>query len=267
MRIPSLAKLIFVLSMLIIAETNAQTKKKEVPQYTPIQMTSIERAFPVVYDILKSKYKISLHTMDWSDKKLQSQFYEFKGTGFLAMQQRARFEVIIDEANTLNVSMVDVQSANSNNEWSSTYPDKVTNYVKVEFTEAIRSALADNQTVDKAMDNFYRDLIINIFFYSRATELAGKKWFDTYLAEKPVKWNLSFGDIAENKNSQFKQKYVETYTLVVDSFTNANFQFAFTRYTNSDANIMLKKGSNVEVTSICKSLRYSNGNFSIVLAD
>lgn len=238
-------------------------KKKEVVQYTPILLTNIEEVFPVAFLILNEKYRVIVETLKWGERKIESSFIQYRKT--LGMQ-RLRFEILIDENNTLNVSIPIVEFEGTSG-WTKTFVEKREREMQVEFIDAIRTSLNDPATVKRAQEKFYSDMFVNAKFFKTATKLAGDRWFEAFLKDRQVSLKLGFEDIKESPNSQYKTKYAENYGVYLSMISSKDTRFYVTRYTNSDRNVLATKNLSVTVEGHCRELLFTNNTFYIILTD
>lgn len=238
-------------------------KKKNMIQYKPIPMANVEEAFPVAAMIINDSYGINITRLDWGAKEMLSGYYQYRK---ILGVYRFRFRLTIDSENTLNVEAKEVQTTDANDNWMDYIVEKREREIVAGFAEQLSEALKKPDVIKKAQERFYTDLEINALFFFGATEVAGKRWFENYIKGKRVNWKLTFVDLAENKNPAYKSKYVENYNLAVEFISGAQTKFTIKKYTNSDKNVMTKKGSPVIVEGTCLSLSYNNA-FNIALVD
>lgn len=240
----------------------AQKKKMKV-QYRPIPMANVEEAFPVAAMILNDTYQIDISRLDWGAKEMLSQNYEYRK---IFGGYRFKFFLTIDTENTLNVEAKEMQTTDDGKEWKDHYVGKTEREIVAEFTEQLSEGLKKPDVIKKAQELFYTNLSINALFFSTATEVAGNRWFDNFIKDRKVNWKLTFVDLAENKNTRYKFKYVENYTLAVEFVSGKETKFTIRKYTNSDKNVLTRKGNAVIVEGTCLDLNYNN-SFNIVLVD
>jgi hypothetical protein len=240
-------KNLFVVAFICNVAYGQQTKIQE---YKPIPGVNIEQAFPVAAALLIGSIKVGLEQIDWSTKTMSSSFVSYNK---LILSARSRYKVSIDENSTLEVHMVDPQTYSSTDQaWSTSYEAKKEKNLKAELANAIRETLQKPEEVKKCQDWFYKDLYINSRFFEYATELAGNRWFENYLRDQPVKWKATFNDIKHNADNNYK--YMEKYSLKVNTLTTEQTNFIITKYTSNDKNTMTSKNTLTEFEGYCRSL-------------
>lgn len=240
----------------------AQKKKKEVVQYQAIPLANIEEAFPVAAKILNDEYRINITKLDWGKKEMLSGHYQYSK---LLGPFRFKFFISIDEENLLNVEAKEVQTT-SDDGWMDYVVEKREREIVAEFAEKLRIALDDAGLINEAKENFYTNLNINALFFITATEIAGERWFESFIKDRSVSWKLTFDDLKENKNSKYSFTYVENYTFSVEFVGGYKSNFNVIKYTNSDKNVLSRKGSTVIVDGTCVDLTYNN-IFNITLVE
>lgn len=238
-------------------------KKKNMVQYRPIPMVNIEEAFPVAAMIINDSYRINITKLDWGAKEMLSGYYQYRK---LLGLYRFKFLLTIDSENTLNIEAKEVQTTDANDRWMDYIVEKREREIVAEFAEQLSEALKKPDIIKKAQERFYTDLNINALFFFSATEIAGNRWFENFIKGRRVNWKLTFADLTENKNTAYKFKYTENYNLAIEFVSGAQTRFTIKKYTNSDKNVMTKKGSPVIVEGTCLNLNY-NDSFNIVLVD
>lgn len=257
-------KFYYVCTMLLLLSLSCfAQKKKNIVQYKPIPMTNIEEAFPVAAMIINDSYGINITRLDWGAKEMLSGHYQYRK---LLGAYRFKFQLKIDTENTLNVEPKEVQTTDANDNWMDYIIQKREREIVAEFAEQLSETLKKPDVIKKAQERFYTNLNINALFFLSATEIAGKRWFENFIKGRRVNWKLTFVDLTENKNSAFKYKYIENYNLAVEFVSGAQTKFTIKKYTDSDKNVMTKKGSPVIVEGTCLSLNYNN-SFNIILVD
>ena len=239
-----------------------QRRKKEVTQYQSIPMANVEEAFPVAAMILSDTYKVNVTRFDWGQKEMLSGFYQYQK--FLG-PHRFKFLITIDSDNMLNVEAKEVQTTTTDG-WIDYVVEKRERELVATFAEELREALKRPDLITTAQERFYTDLSINALFFLTATEVAGDRWFENYIKDRRVSWKLSFADLAENNNPSYEYAYVENYNLAVEFISGDKTHFTIRKYTDSDKNVLARKGSPVIVEGNCLRLDYNN-SFNITLVD
>lgn len=239
-------------------------QQPKIQEYKPIPGVNIEQAFPAAAGLLVGSGKVVLEQMDWNTKSMISSFLSYSKS--LILPARSRYQITIDDNSTLHIQMIDIQTYSSTNQvWVDQWETKKDKTLKAELANAIRETLQKPEEVKKYQDWFYRDLYINSRFFEHATELAGNRWFDNYLKDKPVKWKATFNDIKNNADNNYK--YMELFSLKVSTLTTDQTNFIITKYTNTDKNTMTSKNTLTDFEGYCRSLVYKDNTFYIVLTD
>ncbi len=257
-------KLISILTLFLIFTTvNAQEELK----YSPVTNINSDEVWPVVKYQLDFN-KIPIASLDYGQGILKTHFSEYyRGLS----KARARF-VFTYVDNVLNVEMENIQTERDGY-WQNSSESVLfkTEYkIKARMADGIRNILETPEKVNESKEIFYNSLDVHNLFYENATELAGKRWFETYLKDREVDWNLTFVDITENKSAQNKDfKYKESYVFQTGGleFDFLNAKFYITKYTNSDENIFTKKRSKINVKGVCRYLNYDLGSFYVVVTE
>lgn len=253
-----------VLMLLLIGTLSA---KKEKIVYSPVTNVNFEEVWPAVYAQLKFN-KMGLEEFDYGGGYLKSSYFQYY-SGLL--EYKGKFEFVYSD-NILEVDVVDIQlkkdgrwqNASSSNLFKTEYK------MNARTANGIRGILNSPEAINQSKELFYTSLEVHELFYRTATELAGKRWFEKYLQDKPVEWNLTFLNIDENKDNTdfaYKESYVYTTGSLSNTFDLAETKFVITKYCNSDENTFASKGSKKSVKGTCKSLQYTGGVFYIVMAD
>lgn len=257
-----LSMLLFL--VLLSVSLYGQKSKKEVIPYRSIQFANIEEAFPVAAMLFEGDLSATAGKLNWGEKEMISTYYEYRK---ILGSYRLRLRVFIDNENTLNVEPIKIQTTNATNEWVDySYVEKREKAIAAEFIEHLRLVLQMPEEIKRAQDVFYTDLVINALFFNSATELAGNRWFDSYVKDKNIKWKVSFIDLSKNTSTDYKFSYVENYSMSIEFVSGNETKFYIKKYTNSDQNVMKKKGSSVIVEGKCVALNYDN-SFNIILTD
>lgn len=238
-------------------------KKKDELQYQPIPLANVEEAFPVAAMILEDTYGVSISQLDWGKKEITSMNYNYRK---VLGEFRFKFLISIDDDNVLDVFPSNVQTTNGDGGWMDYMAEKRERAIVAQFTQELRKALEDPNTIKKAQGRFYTNLNVNALFFDTATKVAGDRWFENFIKDRPVKWKLSFVELAENKTSEFDYKYLENYAISVEFVSGDQSKFYVKRYTNSDTNVLTRKGSSVIVEGTCIALNYTN-SFNVILIE
>lgn len=243
----------------------AQKKKKV--EYTPVTNVSMEDVFPVAAYMLKFYYGGDVDRIEWGKKYMRSYYINYEK--LLGGSYRLKVNYQIDESNALDIKFDPVENYGTDTKkWYGAPEGKRENEIRIEIAEYIKNKLSNPDSVQKAKDWFYTNLRINFCFFESATELAGNRWFELYLKNKPVKWNIPFEDVKTNKANNYK--YAEEYSAElfgIESDANYVKKFAIVKYTDSDKNVMTSKKTTIMVEGYFRSLQYNNGLFTIVLTD
>jgi hypothetical protein len=246
--------------------------QKQKVEYSPVTGTNLEEAFPLATNILMESLGLGLYQFDYGSRILKTSYYEYyRGI----TRHRGRWQLSIDENGTLDIQIVDIQWwYGSQSRWDDTGEglfSKKEQKLRAALAEDIRNNLENKETVKEAQNWFFTNLEVNAKFYESATDLAGDRWFDNYLKDQRVDWNLTFIDIEKNSNSASNFKYKETYTyattLSLGSISFEDSKFFITKYTNKDNNVLTKKGDSRSVLGYCRSIRYDDGKFYVILTD
>jgi hypothetical protein len=238
-------------------------KKRDELQYQPIPLANIEEAFPVASMILEDKYGVSISQLDWGKKEITSMNYNYRK---VLGEFRFKFLITIDSENILDVYPTSVQTTSTDGGWMDYMAEKRERAIVAQFTQDLRKALEDPHVIKKAQDRFYTDLNVNALFFTTATKVAGDRWFENFIKNRPVKWKLSFVELSENKTAEFDYKYMENYAISVEFVSGDQSKFYVKRYTNSDVNVLTRKGSSVIVDGTCLALNYT-GSFNVILVE
>ena len=254
---------------LTMLAANAQRNKKQPATYTPLTGVRTEDVLPMAAYVLKTHYKGDIDYLAWGDRHMRSYWISyFWGLG---TQCRLKANYRVDDANALEIIMDPVEMYDSDNHrWVGAREDKRELNIKIEMAELLRTRLAQPDSVRKAQDWFYTNLRVNACFFETATELAGQRWFEADLKDKPVQWTLPFDDVKANAVDGYK--YAEYYSgnisnTALDPNADATKRFQIVKYTNSDKNVMSSKGSNLTVSGYFRSLTFSNDQFLITITD
>lgn len=238
-------------------------KKKDELQYQPIPLANIEEAFPVALMILEDTYGVDISQLDWGKKEITSMNYNYRK---VLGEFRFKFLISIDSENVLDVYPSNVQTTSTDGGWMDFMAEKRERAIVAQFTQELRKALEDPNIIKKAQDRFYTDLNVNALFFNTATEVAGDRWFENFIKDRPVKWKLSFVELSENTAAEFDYKYLENYAVSVEFVSGDQSKFYVKRYTNSDTNVLTRKGSSVIVDGTCLALNYTS-SFNVILVE
>jgi hypothetical protein len=143
--------------------------------------------------------------------------------------------------------------------------------LRTSFANDLRNNLKNKDLVKSTQNWFFTNLEVNSKFYETATDLAGDRWFQNYLQDQKVNWDLTFIDIEKNTNSGSNFKYKELFTfattLTLGSMSFEDNKFFITKYTNTDDNVLSRKGASISISGFCRSIQYDEGKFYVVLTD
>lgn len=240
--------------------------------YKPILNTSLEESFPNAAAILVASLKIGIEQFDYGKKNLKSTWYEYyRGIN----RHRCKFLFSIDDNNTLDIKAVEIQWwVSSKSYWDPTTEglfSKKEEKIRAVIAEATRKNIENSEITKQNQNWFFKDLGINTLFFENATDLAGDRWFEMYLKDKNVRWNLTFVDIEKNTNSnndcKYKEIFIYSTTLTLASIDFERSKFYIVKYTNDDNNVLTQKGDKKELTGYCRTLDYDNGKFYISVTD
>ncbi|MBP6390246.1 MAG: SHOCT domain-containing protein [Flavobacteriales bacterium] len=259
------------LSVLLLTSTLIAfgQKPKKVTTYTPVTGVNMEEVFPVAAYMVKHYYKGDMDYLAWGDRHMRSYYIGYYWG--LGTQCRAKVNYRVDDGQGLDLTMDPVEIYDPETHvWSGAREDKRELNIKIEIAEYIRKYMASPDSVRKAKDWFYSNLRMNACFFETATELAGQRWFESYLKDKPVKWNLPFDDVKQNTAEGYK--YAEYYSgditnTALDPNADAVKRFQIVKYTNSDKNVMSSKGSAQMVTGYIRSLEFESNSFLITVTE
>lgn len=246
--------------------------QKQKLEYSPVTNTNLEKAFPIGTKMLMESLGLGLYEFDYGNSTLKSSYYEYyRGI----TRHRGRWQLTIDENGTLEIQIVDIQWwYGSQSRWDDTgeglFSKKEVN-LRAAFSEDLRKNLENEELIKSAQNWFFANLEVNSKFYESATDLAGDRWFENYLKDKEVNWNLTFIDIEKNTNSKSNFRYKEIFIfgtkLALGSISFENNRFFITKYTNKDHNVLSKKGDSKNISGYCRSIEYSHSKFHVVLTD
>lgn len=248
----------------------AQKKeKKPVPTYQSVENATPETAFPIAKLIFGDNCSIA--SFDMFERKLTTHYYAYAG---LFTQKRAIITLTISPNNLLDVYIGNIERYNKQyGVWESTLSSALgpEESERIKLTDLFRKNLADTAIVSKAQAEFFQDLDINSIFYSNASELAGERWFNAYLKDRKVSWNVTFIDLKKNRDVANGFAYEErhasrTYNVLTDPFLTG-IKFTIFKYTNNDKLVSAKKGTQLQLVGYCRKLEYNNGQFFIILTD
>nr|WP_319400892.1 SHOCT domain-containing protein [uncultured Carboxylicivirga sp.] len=250
--------LCFLLTMNLFA-------KKDKVAYSPVIGFTSENVWPAVKVQLDFN-KIPIESWSFADQKLKSS-WQYYTSGISSKRCKWLFSY---SDNLLHVEMIDIQTKIGDNPWTTygTSQSKSERTMQAFMAMGISSVKEDKENFNKAIHDFYTSIETQSLFYENATELAGKRWFERYLKDKEVNWNLVFSNIDESSS---RKKYKETFVFALEgksktfSFDNSNF--FITKYTDSDSNVFTSQGSLVEVNGVCKELIHMGSSFYIVIED
>lgn len=258
---------VFVLTTMTICYPLLGQKSKETLVYSPVTNTSIEESFPVAYSILK-QLKCDIEDFNYGEGILKSTYYEYyRGLSRCI----GKFNISIDQSGNLNVKIVDVMKWDKTiSEWlpaGESLLSKAEYKYEAGFTEDIRNNIKNIELVNQLRVSFYNSLTINAKFYEHATELAGQRWFESNLKDKPVSWELTFLDIDKNSNGTYQ--FVEKYSMVTNQNLagTATTKFVISMFTSADRNVLTSKGKKMIVDGFCRNLVYKDGVFEIDLTE
>ncbi len=254
--------------LLILICFNSFGVKKNKLAYKPILNTNIDQSFPNAAAILVTSFKIGLEEFDYGNKTLKSTWYEYlRGIS----RHRCKFSITIDENNTLDIRAVDIQWwYSSNSRWEDSSEglfSKKEEKIRASFAESLRLTNSNADITSQNQSWFFKDLGVNTLFFESATDLAGDRWFEHYLKDQEVKWDLTFLDIEKNNKPDYKYKEKFIYTTQHSLLNLARSKFQIVKYTNSDANVLTKKGNKKELKGYCRALEYNDGMFYVVTTD
>ncbi len=244
-------------------------KPKKVTTYTPVTGVNMEEVFPVAAYMVKHYYKGDMDYLAWGDRHMRSYYIGYYWG--LGTQCRAKVNYRVDDGQGLDLTMDPVEMYDpETHRWNGAREDKRELNIKIEIAEYIRKYMASPDSVQKAKDWFYSNLRINACFFETATELAGQRWFESYLKDKPVKWNLPFDDVKSNSVDGYK--YAEFFSgslagTALDPNADVVKRFNIVHYTNSDKNVMSSKGSTVMLSGFIRSLEFADNAFLITVTD
>ncbi|WP_430813990.1 SHOCT domain-containing protein [Carboxylicivirga sp. RSCT41] len=259
-----MTKRALITSICLLLAINLFAKKDKVA-YAPVAGFTSENVWPAVKVQLDFN-KVPVESWSFADQRLKST-WQYYSSGI--SKKRCKW-IFTYSDNLLHVEMVDIQTKIGDEPWKAygTSQSKSERTMHAYMAMGVASVKENKDNFNKTIDDFYTSLETHSFFYQNATELAGKRWFERYLKDKEINWDLVFANIDE---SSTRKQYKETLVYVVEgqsknfSFDNSNF--FVTKYTDSDANIFTSKGSLVEVKGVCKQLINKDNVFYIVLED
>jgi len=235
--------------------------------YAPITNIDKEEVWPLVYNAM-AKNNIVLKSFNYGNNEMTSDFSYFSD---LLVPMRGRF-LFKYENNTLDISMFGYELKEAKTGiWSSSTPTFSNKLKKIRMymVTNIQETKANPDFVNRAKEAFYNDLWVTAKYFETATELAGQKWFETYLKGKNVSWNLTFLNAASNNDPNYK--YNEYYALTSDSLMNDGVmignKFNVLKLVTTDANAFTQKGAKKNVTGYVRALSYMNGIFYIIITE
>lgn len=257
-------KLTSILTLLLLV--NIAWSQDEL-KYSPVTNINSDEVWPVVKYQLDFN-KMSIASLDYGQGVLKTHYSEY----YRGLSRARAIFVFTFVDNVLNVEMVNIQTERDGY-WQNSSKSALfkTEYkIEARMADGIRNILESPEKVNESKETFYNSLDVHNVFYENATELAGKRWFDTYLKDREVDWNLTFVDITENTSAQNNDyKYKESYVYQTGGieFDFLNAKFYITKYTNSDENIFTKKRSKINVKGVCRYLNYDLGSFYVVITE
>ncbi|WP_321514948.1 SHOCT domain-containing protein [Marinifilum fragile] len=259
-----MTKRALITSLCLLLAINLFAKRDKVT-YAPVAGFTSENVWPAVKVQLDFN-KVPVESWSFANQKLKST-WQYYTSGI--SKKRCKW-IFTYSDNLLHVEMVDIQTKIGDDPWKAygTSQSKSERTMHAYMAMGVASVKENKDNFNKAIHNFYTSLETHSFFYQNATEIAGKRWFERYLKDKEVNWDLVFSNIDESTQVKL---YKETFVYVVEGqskdFTFDNSNFFITKYTDSDANVFTSKGSQVEVTGVCKELINKGNVFYIVLED
>jgi hypothetical protein len=262
-------KKIFYLLFTLISLNSFSQKDNEVLVYKPIYNTNLEESFPMAA-VLIGNLELSLEEFDYGKKRLKSSWYEYYSG---ISRYRAKFLFTIDGNNTLNLDLVETQWwYSSKGVWESSSGGffKKADKIRAAVIETVRIGLSEEDIKKQNKDWFFKDLMITTLFFERATELAGERWFELYLKDKKIEWNVTFVDIEKNNASngyKYLEKYIYTTNLTVFDINLEKSKFFIFKYTNSDATVLAQKGDMKMVNGYIRKLNYDDGIFNVIITE
>ncbi|UXE67173.1 MAG: hypothetical protein KA713_00785 [Chryseotalea sp. WA131a] len=175
----------FLVGLFLASNLFAQKKqKKPTPTYKAVENATPETAFPIAKVLFGNT--ISIASFDFFNGELISTFYNYSA---LFAQKRALIRLKIDENKNMDVFLFGIEKYdNTLGAWLSASasifgPEELE---RIKIADLFRNALADTAKITKAQKNFFQDLDVNSIFYSKASELAGERWFENYLKDNNV---------------------------------------------------------------------------------
>lgn len=253
--------------LMLLSVLNASAQKKKKAVYSPITNVTMEDVFPVAAYMMRFYYRGDIDHLEWGKKLMRSSYINYYS--WLGGNSRLKVNFEIDENNSLDLKFDPLESYDQTaKKWSLVYEGYKEREIRITIADFIRDRLNNADSLKKAKDWFYTDLQVNSCFFENATELAGNRWFDSYLKDKPVKWRISFDDVKTNKANNYK--YAEEYSaelLGIESDANYVKKFAILKYTDSDRNVMTSKKTTIVTDGFIRSLHYNNGLFTVTLTE
>lgn len=258
-------KKIAILLLLFIAN------KISFSQVSKIENTNIDNAFPVCSYYISKNYKLVPEEMDYGKGILKTGYYYYSR---ILLQQRGRFQIEVIN-NSCEIKLVDIQYYNtSSKSWVN---DKAGTIVKKEFelTEKVandaRKSLNNPEEVKGLRKWFFVDPYVLGLFCKGSTTLAIEKYFNTYLKDVEVEWDMLFGDIKNVEPTESKDyKFKETYVTLNANGINQSYAsiFFLNKYTNNEENTLVKSGTEKKVKGFCRELKKDDtGYYKLIVTD
>ena len=228
-----------------------------------------EEVWPLVYHILAVN-KLSIADFNYGENKLVSDYFYFVD---LMYRYRTKFIFEYDDY-TLKISYSIVEQRDKEGKWAAnsfmTSKKKRLNKEKGKLIEYIKEGVQNKEHMTEIQSQFYTCLEVLRKFFDHATELAGNRWFENYLKNKQINWNLTFTDLKKNNDGQYS--YTETYTYSptknsMNTLSDVFSAFFVNKYTNSDKNVFATKNSVLNVTGYCQQLKFVANIFYILITD
>ncbi len=260
--------MILVLLIMSIYNVNAQDAKLI---YQPVQNVNQEEVWPLVYRVLNDS-KIGLLDFNYGQNTMTSNFHEY--IWFISSKCRVKY-IFRYENSTLYIDptqdeMFDLSPDGKSGAWVPSHlASKHVDKVRAILADGIRAYKNNPQSLDAIKSDFYNSLNVTQKFFTYATELAGERWFETYLKNKKVNRQPTFVDMKIDNVENYK--YSETYVFATNSALTSggledNF-FFIVKNTNSENNIFAQKGATITVQGYCQLLTLEGKKFFVQLTD
>jgi hypothetical protein len=224
---------------------------------------NIEEVFPIAC-VLLSKQNTPIEDINWGAKRIQSGFFGYVN---MLSESRAKYVITIDENNTLDVDLAELQTRNGQTKvWETTPSFVAERNLRKSLASAIQKNLGNQNAIKECKEWFFRDLFMITKFSEHSTELAVERLFNSYLKNTEVKWKGFFSQI---KTSPFQNyKYAETFAFRVASIGAVESQNAtVVKITNDDRNVSSAVGSVVDIHGFCRSYSFKDRKLALLLSD